>query len=208
LILLPKGVSFMSFRLPQTAFFSLVASSLLLAAGCDGRPPRIRPVKVNSAAAAAEAVKAYDANNDGKISGDEFAQCASFKGIAKDGGVTAEMLTELLDRWQAGNVGRTAMCVRVQHNGKPLANATVKLTPEKFMGKDIKAGVGKSDNTGAATISVPIAKPEEPEGVSLGFYRVEITKDGESIPAKYNTETTLSAAALGESSSYSFNLVY
>jgi len=28
------------------------------------------------------------------------------------------------------------------------------------------------------------------EGVAPGFYRVEITKTGENIPAKYNTETS------------------
>ena len=28
-------------------------------------------------------------------------------------------------------------------------------------------------------------------GLSPGFYRVEITKEGDNIPAKYNTATTL-----------------
>jgi hypothetical protein len=28
-----------------------------------------------------------------------------------------------------------------------------------------------------------------PPGVAPGLYRVEITKDGEDIPAKYNTDT-------------------
>jgi len=191
----------------QTALF-LAASLSLLAVGCNSRPARIWPAKVNSSSAAAEAMKTYDANSDGKISGDEFAKCTALKGVAKDGAVTPEMLVELLNRWQAGDVGRVAMCIRIQHNGKPLVGAAVKLTPERFMGKDVRPAVGKTDKTGAATVSVAIAKPEEPEGVSLGFYRVEVAKDGESIPAKYNTATALSAAATGESNILVFNLVY
>ena len=43
--------------------------------------------------------------------------------------------------------------------------------------------------------------PADPtvQGLSPGFYRVEITKDGEKIPAKYNTETTLGAEVAGGS---------
>ena len=48
---------------------------------------------------------------------------------------------------------------------------------------------------GIATINSPY--PDDPKvgGLSPGFYRVLITKDGEKIPAKYNTETTLGAEA-------------
>ena len=39
--------------------------------------------------------------------------------------------------------------------------------------------------------SVPVNGPDDVQGVPPGFYRVEITKAGEQIPAKYNTATTL-----------------
>jgi hypothetical protein len=44
-----------------------------------------------------------------------------------------------------------------------------------------------------AMISLPTTPgPDgDPPGVAPGFYRVEITKPGEIIPAQYNTATTL-----------------
>ena len=48
---------------------------------------------------------------------------------------------------------------------------------------------GKTDQNGMAMLSIPTSGPGDPPGVAPGFYRVEITKDGEKIPAKYNTET-------------------
>ena len=56
----------------------------------------------------------------------------------------------------------------------------------------------------------PLADPSV-KGLSPGFYRVEITKDGETIPAKYNTETTLGAEAAGGregNSGLTFDLQY
>jgi len=41
-----------------------------------------------------------------------------------------------------------------------------------------------------AVISASTADPRVPAGVPLGFYRVEVSKAGENIPAKYNTDTT------------------
>jgi hypothetical protein len=42
-----------------------------------------------------------------------------------------------------------------------------------------------------ASVSAPPRKAGDVPGLSPGFYRVEITKEGENIPAKYNTATTL-----------------
>jgi hypothetical protein len=48
----------------------------------------------------------------------------------------------------------------------------------------------------AATLVAMIAIPNDfPPGVAPGFYRVEITKSGETIPAKYNTDTILGQEA-------------
>jgi hypothetical protein len=41
---------------------------------------------------------------------------------------------------------------------------------------------------------VPTTGPDDPKGVAPGFYRIEITKAGDNIPAKYNSETTLGQA--------------
>ena len=78
------------------------------------------------------------------------------------------------------------------HNGKPIAGATVTFVPEKFLGENRMVATGKTDANGVATMShgqfdVLGWKP----AVVPGFYRVEIEKQGERIPSKYNTDTIL-----------------
>jgi len=185
-----------------------LAVSLMIVAGCSGRPARLVPPKMNASAAAAEAMTLYDTNKDGKISGNEFDQCSSLKEIAKDGEVTADMLVELLNRWQNGRIGRIGVVVKVLHNGKPLVGASVKAVPEKFLGTNFKPITGTTIAGGRVGLSVPTRGPEEPTGAAFGFYRIEVTKEGESIPAKYNTETTLSLAVIHEVIDLPYNLVY
>jgi hypothetical protein len=57
---------------------------------------------------------------------------------------------------------------------------------------------------------VAVKSAEDPKGIPLGFYRIEVTKDGESIPAKYNTETILGIDVMGAQAGNTpqFNLVY
>jgi len=186
----------------------LLAASycLIVVAGCNGRPGRLSPPQVNAATAAAQAMAMYDTNQDGKISGEEFDACSSLKAIAKDGAVTADLIAAKITEWQKGNIGRVAVSVKILHNGKPLPGASVKLTPEKFLGTDIQSATAITYANGEAGITVPVA-PGVPQGMSLGFYRIAVTKDGESIPAKYNTETTLGLAVLGDVNP-TFNLVY
>ena len=64
--------------------------------------------------------------------------------------------------------------------------------PEEFLGPNMKVATGKTDQNGTANISIPTSGQRyDPPGVPQGFYRVEITKAGLNIPAKYNTETVL-----------------
>jgi hypothetical protein len=196
-------------QLSRTMLGTLVLSSLLVVVGCTGRPSRISPPKVKPAQAAADAMAMYDTNKDGKISGDEFAQCTSLKAIAQNGEVTQDRIAAVVAGWQQSRIGRLSISVCLRHNNSPLGNATVKLVPEKFMGTDILTITAKTDAAnGAIALSVPTKGPEEPQGVSPGFYRLEVTKDGDNIPAKYNTETTLCIAAIEEGRDFSFTLAY
>ena len=76
----------------------------------------------------------------------------------------------------------------VTHNGEPLEGADVKFVPEKFLGPNMKTATGVTDQNGVAMLTIPL-DGNSPPGVPPGFYRVEITKAGEKIPAKYNKET-------------------
>ena len=101
---------------------------------------------------------------------------------------------------------------KVTHNGKALAGATVTFVPEPFLGGGMQKGTGTTSSAAVANIVSPYAADPAIRGMSPGFYRVEITKSGEKIPAKYNTQTTLGAEVASDSpgreGGYPFDLKY
>jgi hypothetical protein len=141
----------------------------------------------------------FDKNGDDKLSGDELDKCPGLKAAlsrldpAKTGAVTADMIAARVTAWRASRLGRMSVRCSVSHNGQPLQGAEVKFVPEKFLGTEIKTASGVTDAGGVAMISAPQSRPDDPPGVPPGFYRVEITKSGLAIPAKYNTDTVLGA---------------
>ena len=177
-----------------------LAGLLAVAVGCPSGPPRISPPAINASQAAARAIEMYDANKDGKLSGAELDKCPGLKSAAarldpNGQGITAEMIAERINAWLSRRTGRmSAFCV-VCRNGKPLEGAEVKLVPEKFLGlgDDPKwIATGTTGKIGGVSLSVPTSgQRTDPAGVPPGFYRIEITKPGLDIPAKYNTETVL-----------------
>jgi hypothetical protein len=179
---------------------ALVLGGLLaVGAGCwGGKPTRVKPPPIDAAVAGPEAIKMYDTNKDGKISGDELLKCPAIKAsLAKidasgKGEVTAEMITARIKKWQESKLGKMSLGCTVTRNGQPLAGATVTFYPEKFLGTEVKPATGKTDQHGMAMLSVPVnaagAGPREPPGVAPGLYRVVVTKEGMDIPPKYSTE--------------------
>ena len=139
----------------------------------------------------------YDTNNDGKLSGEELDKCPGLKAAAarldpEGKGVTAAMIAARINAWQKMKIGRMTAVFIVFHNGKPLAGANVKLVPEAFFNGAMQTATGKTAPTGLVGPSIPTSgKRYDPSGVPPGFYRIEITKPGLDIPAKYNTATIL-----------------
>jgi hypothetical protein len=89
----------------------------------------------------------------------------------------------------------TTLNCSVYLDGSPLAGATVKFVPEKFLGEEIQTAEGITDQSGTASLSIPTEDlPKELRRVPAmraGIYRVEITHPTKKIPPKYNTETEL-----------------
>ena len=140
----------------------------------------------------------YDTNKDGKISGEELDQCPGLKAaLPRLGGgeVTAEMITNRIQEWQRTKAGRLPANCIVTRNGSPLEGAEVKFVPEKFLGDNMPTGSAKTEAGGTAKVSMPgvAGTAHDPFGLPPGFYRIEITKEGMDIPAKYNTATVLGA---------------
>jgi hypothetical protein len=166
--------------------------------GCSKRPksyaPEVDPVKAGYAA-----LEQYDDNTDGVISGPELDKAASLKSnlqkidLDNNKAVSSDEIADRIRYWQGTNIIRTRTPIHctVYHNKKFLADAEIKLVPEKFLGDKMKIVNGKTNANGLATLVVENSAPDDPPGVGPGYYRVEISKADEEIPAKYNTNTIL-----------------
>lgn len=84
---------------------------------------------------------------------------------------------------------RQSYSCRVTYRGGPLVGATVKLVPESFMG-DAPSASGETNEDGVCDVM----GEDGLIGTVPGIYKIEITHPEAKIPAKYNTETTLSTA--------------
>jgi hypothetical protein len=175
----------------------LLSGLLALGQGCGERPGRNSLSAIDAAAAGRRAVAMYDTDKNGKISPDEMEKCPGLKAahsvIDPAGqGVSAQTITAEIKIWQKNNVTRVPVSCTVLRNGKPLEGADVKLVPESFLGPDLMTAGGTTDGSGVANLSVAIGPGlSEAPGVPPGFYRVEVTKPGVDIPAKYNGKTVL-----------------
>ncbi len=174
---------------------SLALAAVSLALGCSfGSQPRVYPDKPD-ARAAERAMQLYDANGDGFLDAKELDKKApGLKAAMRrvdldgDGKISAAEISARIQAWADSKLGRKGVLCVVKHGGEPLAGAAVKFIPEKFLGDNLKTAEGTTDDHGMARISV---SGSTQRGISPGFYRVEISKDGEAIPAEYNTETRL-----------------
>lgn len=166
-------------------------------AGCTG-PGAIRPPDYSPAGTAAAAMSEYDKNNDGMLDEQELERCPALKNscadLDKDGdkAVSKGELEACLGEFARTKIGLITIRCEVTRGGQPLPNAEVKFVPEKFHGTSISQAVGKSDEQGAVELR---CEGNAYPGLSLGFYRVEISlKDEngqETIPASFNAQTTL-----------------
>ena len=167
--------------------------------GCgDSGPPRVVP-DLPDANAAGKAMELYDTNHDGFLDEKELDQAPGLKAALKQidtnhaHKISEQQIADRIKNWADSGVGRMQVGCRVTHDGKPLVGAKVVFAPEKFLGGTIQSGSGTTSARGMAEVSYPYPADPSIKGMPPGFYRVEITKEGEKIPAEYNTETTLGA---------------
>lgn len=208
--------------MPYSVRASVFAGLLLFSGlvGCGPSvPSRVRPDLPDSSAAS-KAMELYDTDHDGFLDDKELEQVPGLKAAKKvldtnhDGKISEQEIRDRIKYWADLNMVLPVVC-RVTHNGQPLAGAKVVFVPEKFLGGTLKSGSGTTVVTGYARISSPYPADPSVQGVSPGFYRVEITKDGEPIPAKYNSKTILgtevpsgSSCAEQNETGFNFTLQY
>ena len=194
-----------------------VFGGLLLFSGLTGcgtsTPSRVMP-DLPDPSAAHKAMELYDTNHDDFLDAKELEQVPGLKAAIKqvdtdhDKKISEQEIAQRIKSWADSHIGRTPVACRVMHNGKPLAGAKVVFVPEKFLGGTLQSGSGTTSVTGYAGVSSPYAADPLIKGLSPGFYRVEITKDGEKIPPKYNSETTLGAEVASGSESQESGLTF
>lgn len=173
---------------------------------CNSTPDRVHPPKYASGAGSA-AMSQYDKNADGKIAGDELDTAPSFKTSMEqldtngDSAVDAGEVDARVDKWIDSKVGRMGAQIIVKRGSKYLEGATVTMVPEAFLGTELKSATGITGKYGDVLPNAP-ADPDRPEinsGVAPGFYLIQITKEGENIPAKYNSATVLGMEVASDS---------
>jgi hypothetical protein len=172
--------------------------SLAMYAGCDRPPARVVGPPFSPSSEASKAMELFDTNKDGKIAGPELDKAPGLMASLnvmktnKNQGVTSDQIVARIQKWKDWRVGRTTLSCTVLRNGQPLAGATVKFVPEKFLADALpETATGQTNETGKTMPTLPAGADNLPPGVGPGMYRVEITKDGENIPPQYNTATIL-----------------
>ncbi len=177
----------------------VVCFGVCIGGGCSGKPARVHPPAIDAAAAGEAAIQQYDSDGDGLIRGAELTRAPALRSALErldadqDGAVSAEEIAARVRAWQRTQTGATSLSCTVTYRGRPLEGATVRFVPEEFLGEEIQTATGQTDELGSALLSVP-PDPDHPGrilGVACGLYRVEITKEGVDIPARYNTQTVL-----------------
>lgn len=198
-----RPLSNAAWRRGRPVLFWPATMGLVAIAGCSSGPSRVTPPSIDASGAAAAAMEMYDKDGDGAIAGAELDAAPALKAAMatldanKDGKVQEAEIVQRIEAWQASRVGATLITTQVTMDGSPVADATVTFEPEAFLGEGMKTAVGVTGPDGLTLVSIPKEQrgsPDWPPGLQMGFYKVKISKEAngsETIPAKYNANTTL-----------------
>jgi hypothetical protein len=145
------------------------------------------------------ALEQYDTNGNGTIEGAELDASPALKAALpgldtnRDKKLSADELKARFEAYRAQAAGAVGVVVTFTLDKAPLADAAVTFTPEPCMGKAAAEATARTGPDGGATTYTVGGKPLP--GLPAGLYRVAVSKPGpdgkESIPAKYNAQTTL-----------------
>lgn len=178
------------------------ATILALLVGCGGRPARVHVPELDPAAAAAEALRLCDKNGDAVIDATECKACPGLASCSKwvdanhDGKLTTEEIAARVQSYLDQRVGVMSFTCTISQGGKVVSGAEVILEPEPFLGGALKSAKGTTRPDGSVAF---LMEGSDQAGVQPGMYRVKVSKKNaagaESMPAKFNQETTLGVEA-------------
>lgn len=165
----------------------------LLVNGCMFSESRVVAPDMDPEAMTQKCMELNDADADGFLTKTELKASPGLASALidldedKDQKLSRDEIHKRFDLYVESRVGLQGLHCTITMNGRPLADAQVKLVPEPYMADYIEPAAGEviNVNTGYAEISTD---PELP-GVRPGIYRVEITSPSVEISPKYNKET-------------------
>ena len=172
-------------RCAACGIVGVVLISLSAIGGCGPKGlPQIPSPDVDVDVAAAEAMRQYDKNTDGRLDEAELKACAVFASLQKsfdadgDGQIGEQEIADHLQRLFAAEAGLINVSCLVTHDGKPIAEATVEFIPEPFLGDAFQRASTITDSSGLGSLGIaPDTLPEELRSLRMmqaGLYRVEI----------------------------------
>ena len=175
----------------------LSAAALVLAiVGCSGRPARVAGPNLDASDIAARAIKQYDKNGDGKLTGDELSP--GLKALLKtadkdrDGALTQSEIADRMAVQVKSMVGLMQVAGMVTLDGHPLPDAAVRFVPDPVLEGIVQPAAGRTDGKGFVSLKI---EGQNLPGVTPGFYRVEVSKkdasNRETLPARYNSSSEL-----------------
>ena len=169
--------------------------------GCSRGPSRVTPPRIDPDRAASEAISLYDSDKDGSLNAAELAKCPGMLSEIKsydtdaNGLVSREEIAARIKDLRRHGVGLTRLNCDVTVNGKGIQDAIIEFEPEPYLGNEIKASQGVTDDRGVAQMAIPADQlpvdQQDLKAIHYGTYKVRITHPKMKLPAKYNTETTL-----------------
>lgn len=180
-----------------TVLVLALSLSMLFVAGCGPRrAKRLAAPDYNASAISAEAIKQYDTNGDGQLSGEELDAAKSIKSSFP--GMTAVTATDIANRvrmWKESRLGLLAASVVVVKNGKPVPNASVAVSSEDFMGGNkIQFSVQTSED---GRTGLSMENEDGLPGIQCGYYKIDVTVDGKTYP--FGVEIAKDSRALNDS---------
>lgn len=169
---------------------------LIALCGCSGAASPVSLPDWDPSGVSDRAMELFDSDGDGFIAGDELSKSPGLLAgldvidTDDDQKVSAAEIVARFELYESQKLGLRDRQFRVTFNGKPLADANVKLVPEPFLEDVIEPASGVSGPDGNLQ---PTAGVDGLRGMRPGYYRIEVTSDKVKLPAKYNTKTILGA---------------
>lgn len=182
----------------------IVVASMSLLCGCGPRrDERVIPPTLDADAVATAVMATVDGNRDGLLTQNEMQKVPALGAARleldtdKNGGLSKAEVRHWLAFVRDSGVALSQLSGVVVHLHKPLANAAVRLVPERVMGPGMATATAVTDAEGRFAATIPGSRYP---GVHCGFYRVEISgigNDGKSLTHFQGDNTPLGLAVGG-----------